>query len=120
MNCHDSTYSGFSFADAKRHRTVPRPASNIPVRKLRRSYAGSGAVGSGEEVEEVEEVEETVEAGGVNPVIQWMCWFLAGYLVPEFFMYWAVITAVFMLATPAKYYLPAAAIMLTFKIAMGL
>lgn len=118
MNCHESTYSGFSFADAKRHKTVPRPAGNIPVRKLRRAYAGAGAADSGEEVEEAEG-SEAVEAN-LNPVGWWMAWFLAGYLFPDVFVYWAAITAVAMLATPAKYYLPAAAIMLTFKIAMGL
>lgn len=37
MNCHESTYDGFS-STAPRYKTCARPASDIPVRQLRRAY----------------------------------------------------------------------------------
>ena len=42
MQCNPSTYSGFSGSDSgSKFKTYPRPGSDIPVRRLRRSYTDS-------------------------------------------------------------------------------
>lgn len=51
MNCHESTYSGFSSAEARRYKTVPRPSSDIPVRQLRRAYADNSCAATAEALE---------------------------------------------------------------------
>ena len=115
MLCQSSTYTGIASTEPKRkYKTYPRrPSEN--VRKLRPAYADDAD--SGADVEEAEGV-EAAKTANFDAVGAWLAWFLAGYLFPDFFVYWAAITAVAMLATPAKYYLPAAAIMITFKIVM--
>ena len=116
MLCQSSTYTGIASTEPKRkYKTYPRRPSDSYLRNVRSAYADDAYTGA--DVEEAEGVEK-VQAANLNPVGWWLAWFLAGYLFPAFFVYWAAITAVAMLATPAKYYLPAAAIMLTFKIVM--
>lgn len=116
MLCQSSTYTGFASTEPKRkYKTYPRrPSEN--VRKLRPAYADNAD--SSEDVEEAEGV-ETAKTANLDAVGVWLAWFLFAYLFPDVFVYWAAITAVAMLSTPAKYYLPAAAIMLAFKIIMA-
>ena len=116
MLCQPPTYAGFASTEPKRkHKTYPRRPGDSYLRNVRPAYTNDADPGA--DVEEAESV-ETGRSANFDAVGAWLAWFLAGYLFPDFFVYWAAITAVAMLATPAKYYLPAAAIMITFKIVM--
>lgn len=87
---------------------MPRPAGDIPVRKLRRAYRDNSGTAASEATEP-----ETVAAPNLDAYSAALAWLLIGWLVPSLVWYWLPITGVVVLCTKIKYWIPGAILFLT-------
>lgn len=116
MQCNPSTYTGFSGSGSgSKHKTFPRPGADIPVRRLRRSYADFYS-DSGAPASETPE-EESVPC--FDPYARAVAWVLIGFMLPfgsTWFQGWAAVTVLLFLCTSIEYWKPAIVLAIAYKL----